>query len=139
MYQGAPSQAVSVFAKAGFPCPPLTNPAGAPGCAPAAPCTALHTAHHHAFPNAASAVPLPALPAQPGYPCLSTPPRSVWPTPTRFSATPLSGPFPHPHPATPPPPARPTDHVMDVITPGLIPRQDSCSSILQLQEPPVIE
>ncbi|KAL4427313.1 hypothetical protein ABPG77_003222 [Micractinium sp. CCAP 211/92] len=58
VYQGSPAQAVNVFAKAGFPCPPLTNPA---------------------------------------------------------------------------------DHVMDVITPGLLPRQDSCSSILQLQEPPVIE
>ncbi|KAL4440224.1 hypothetical protein ABPG75_003225 [Micractinium tetrahymenae] len=59
VYQGSPAQAIHVFAQAGFPCPPLTNPA---------------------------------------------------------------------------------DHVMDVITPGvLISRQDSCSSLLQLQEPPVIE
>ena len=27
MFQGSPAAAVSVFANAGFPCPPLTNPA----------------------------------------------------------------------------------------------------------------
>lgn len=72
VFQGPPATAVAVFAKAGFPCPELTNPAGgwvardAASCLPTAlACSALWAVCPHPLPTP------PFLPPSPS-PCLQT-------------------------------------------------------------------